>query len=133
MIELAAILIIEDNPTNRDLMVYLLQTFGHEPISCGTGEDGVAAALRDGPSLILCDLQLPGIDGYEVLRQLKGDHRLRRIPILAVTALAMVGDRDRALAAGFDGYIAKPIDPETFVQELARFLPAEASDPCRRY
>jgi len=119
----AKILLIEDNPTNLDLMVYLLQAFGHDPISCGTGEDGLAAASRDDPGLILCDLQLPGIDGYEVLRRLKSDGRLRQIPILAVTALAMVGDRDRALAAGFDGYIAKPIDPETFVQELNRFLP----------
>ncbi len=129
---MATILLIEDNPTNLDLMVYLLQAFGHRPISCGTGEDGLVAALRDDPSLILCDLQLPGIDGYEVLRRLKGDPRLQRIPILAVTALAMVGDRDRALAAGFDGYIPKPIDPETFVEELARFLPDGVSQQCQR-
>jgi CheY-like chemotaxis protein len=74
------------------------------------------------PELIICDIQLPKMDGYEVVRRLKADPKTRSIPIIAVTALAMVGDRDRIIAAGFDGYLAKPIDPETFVQEVVAFL-----------
>src|SRR5205807_9611902 len=74
------------------------------------------------PDLIVCDVQLPDMDGYEVARWLKSDPGLRTVPLVAVTALAMVGDRDRILAAGFDGYLAKPINPETFVRQMEVFL-----------
>lgn len=118
----AQILLIEDNAANLELMLYLLQAFGYHPHAATDGPEGVAAARRNPPDLIICDVQLPTIDGYEVARLLKSDPALRSIPIVAVTALAMVGDRDKVLAAGFDGYISKPIDPETFVGQMEGFL-----------
>src|SRR5689334_5635959 len=127
---MAKILIIEDNPTNMQLMVYLLQAFGHTPLEAITGELGLAMARHQPPDLILCDLQLPGMDGYEIARQVKADPKLAAVPLVAVTAYAMVGDRDKALAARFDGYIAKPITPETFVEEIEAFLlPDQHSGP----
>jgi CheY-like chemotaxis protein len=118
----ARILIIEDNPTNLELMTYLLMAFGHTVLTATDGEAGVAAAHREGPDLIVCDVHLPKLDGYGVAEQLKRHPALSAIPLVAVTALAMVGDRDKVLAAGFDGYLAKPIVPETFVQEVEAFL-----------
>jgi two-component system cell cycle response regulator len=118
----ARILVIEDNPTNLDLMTYLLTAFGHTPLTAHDGQAGLLAAQRERPDLIICDIQLPTLDGYEVARWLKSHSALRAIPLVAVTALAMVGDRDKVLAAGFDGYIAKPIDPQTFVGQVERFL-----------
>jgi two-component system cell cycle response regulator len=118
----ARILIIEDNPANLELMTYLLSAFGHSIRSAEDGQSGLKAARSERPDLILCDVQLPDMDGREVARWLKSDARLRTVPLLAVTALAMVGDRDRLLAAGFDGYLAKPIDPETFVGQIEVFL-----------
>jgi len=119
---MARILAIEDNPTNLELMAYLLRAFGYEVLEATDGEVGLAVARRERPDLIICDVQMPGVDGYEVARQLKSDPTLRMIPLLAITALAMVGDRDKVLAAGFDGYIAKPLTPQTFVQQVAAFL-----------
>lgn len=121
---MARILVIEDNAENLELMVYLLEAFGHTVITAVDGTSGLAAAPRERPEIVLCDLHLPGIDGYEVCRRLKADPGLRRIPLIAVTASAMAGDRARGLATGFDGYIAKPIDPERFVGEVEGFLPA---------
>src|SRR5213592_3146354 len=112
---MARILVIEDNPANLDLMVYLLQAFGHQPIQARDGLSGVEAARGGTADLILCDLQLPDIDGYEVARQIKSGSAGHAVPLVAVTAYAMVGDRNKVLAAGFDGYIPKPIIPETFV------------------
>jgi two-component system cell cycle response regulator len=119
------ILIIEDNPTNLDLMTYLLAAFGHTPLTAQDGEEGLEVARREVPDLIICDVQLPIMDGYEVAHWLKSHPQLHVIPLVAVTALAMVGDRDKMLTAGFDGYIAKPISPETFVGEVEKFLPGE--------
>lgn len=118
----ARILIIEDNAANLDLMTYLLAAFGHTPVTAQDGEEGLEVACREVPDLIICDVQLPKMDGYEVARWLKSHPSLRTIPLVAVTALAMVGDRDKMLAAGFDGYIAKPISPETFVGEVEGFF-----------
>ena len=118
----ARILIIEDNAANLELMTYLLQAFGHAPLTARRGEEGLALARRERPELIVCDIQLPGIDGYRVAAQIKADSELRATPLVAVTAFAMVGDRDKVLAAGFDGYIAKPIAPETFVAQVEAFL-----------
>lgn len=119
---MAKILVIEDNPTNLQLMVYLLQAFGYTPLEAADGGTGLDLVRREAPNLILCDIQLPTLDGYEVARQLKRHPALSKIPLVAVTALAMVGDRDRVLAAGFDGYISKPIAPETFVGQVEAFL-----------
>src|SRR5437879_6442035 len=118
------ILIIEDNKTNRELMVYLLNAFGYSTSEAVNGRTGVEIARKGHPQLVVCDIQVPELDGYGIIRELKTDETLREIPVVAVTALAMVGDRDRILAAGFDGYIPKPIAPETFVAELEKFLPA---------
>jgi CheY-like chemotaxis protein len=115
------ILVIEDNPTNLELMLYLLKAFGHTASAARDGEEGVAVAIATQPDLILCDIALPKLDGFGVARRLKADERMRHIPLVAVTASAMVGDRDKVLATGFDGYIAKPIAPETFVQDVERF------------
>jgi diguanylate cyclase (GGDEF)-like protein/PAS domain S-box-containing protein len=120
----ARILIIEDNPTNMELMVYLLTAFGYTPLMAIDGVSGVETARETLPDLIISDIHLPKLDGYGVVAALKQDPALRHIPVLAVTALAMVGDRERLLAAGFDGYLGKPIEPDTFVAELESFLPA---------
>ena len=116
------ILIIEDHPENLDLMKYLLTAFGYTTTEAENGLAGLETAARDTPELIICDIQLPEINGYEVAARLKQDVRTRAIPLIAITALAMVGDRERVLKAGFDGYISKPITPETFVADVERFL-----------
>jgi two-component system cell cycle response regulator len=103
-------------------MAYLLQAFGHTPLVARDGEEGLSMARRELPDLIICDVQMPRMDGYALAQQLKGAPETRAIPIIAVTALAMVGDSDRILAHGFDGYIAKPIVPETFVAQVENFL-----------
>jgi two-component system, cell cycle response regulator len=121
-VSMARILIIEDNPANLELMSYLLTAFGHTTLAATDGEQGLALARSEAPDLVVCDIQLPKLDGYEVVRQLKSNPELRAIPIVAVTAFAMVGDRDRVMQAGFDGYIAKPIVPETFVSQVETFL-----------
>jgi two-component system cell cycle response regulator len=121
----ARILVIEDNPANLELMRYVLGAFGHTVIAAIDGEEGIAAARREHPDLVVCDLQLPGIDGFEVVRRLNADPAFARVPLIAVTAYAMVGDRERVLAAGFDDYIAKPIEPQNFVDRIDGFLRSE--------
>jgi CheY-like chemotaxis protein len=121
----ARILIIEDNPANLELMRYLLRAHGHTVLSAEDGASGIEIARKECPELILCDVQLPKLDGYGVIRDLKGDPAYRHIPLIAITAFAMVGDRDRMLSAGFDGYMPKPITPETFVAEVEVFLGSE--------
>ena len=116
------ILVVEDNAANLDLMVYLLDAFGYIAIPARDGQEALRVTAREKPDLILCDVHLPKMDGYEVVRRLKSDPESRSIPTVAVTALAMVGDRDRVLRAGFDGYLSKPIDPETFVQQIDGFV-----------
>ncbi|KAB8042793.1 EAL domain-containing protein [Janthinobacterium aquaticum] len=127
----ARILIIEDNATNMELMVYLLRAFGYTPLAAYDGEEGVRMARSELPDLIICDVHLPKLDGYGVVAELKKDPALRNIPALAVTALAMVGDRERLLEAGFNGYIGKPIEPDLFVTELESFLPGAPSTPAK--
>ncbi|SRR5579871_6626031 len=117
-----ALLIIEDHADNLELMTYLLQAFGYSILAAADGPAGLDLAKTASLEMILCDIQLPGIDGFEVARRLKQDENLRAVPVVAITALAMVGDRERAMAAGFDGYIAKPINPETFVASVEAFL-----------
>lgn len=126
---MARILVVEDNPINLELMTYLLRAWGHETLSAVDGLAGLEVARRERPELIVCDIQMPVMDGYELARRLKADAELRTVPLLAVTALAMVGDRDRALEAGFDGHVAKPIEPASFMETLARFLPGAGAPP----
>ncbi len=121
----ARILIVEDNSANLELMTYLLSAFGHEPLASQDGVEALEALSRETPDLVVCDIQLPRMDGYEVLRHMRASEAWRGLPVVAVTALAMVGDRDRVLAAGFNGYIGKPINPETFVAQVDVFLPSK--------
>lgn len=123
------ILLVEDNPESLELMRYLLNAFGYQTLICADGRDGVVTARRERPDLVICDIEMPALDGYGVLRELKQDPALREILLVAVTALAMVGDREKVLAAGFDGYIAKPIDPMIFIRSIGDFL---AHAPARR-
>ncbi len=118
----ARILLIEDNPQNRYLVTFLLAARGHQVLTAETGPQGLAAAATARPDLILLDIQLPVMDGHAVARALKSDPALRSIPVIAVTSYAMVGDREACLEAGAEGYIEKPINPETFVAEIERFL-----------
>ena len=125
MIFKASILVVEDNPTNLELMVYLLNAFGYSPREACDGVECLEAVERERPDLILLDVHLPRMDGYETVCKIRSDPRLRSIPVLAVTALAMVGDKEKLLAAGSDGYLSKPIDPENFVSQMERFLGAD--------
>jgi two-component system cell cycle response regulator DivK len=116
------LLIIEDNPQNLYLMRFLLEKSGFVVIEARNGRDGIEMALRYKPRAILLDIQLPEMDGYAVSAELKKHGELAGVPIIAVTSYAMVGDRERILVAGATGYIEKPINPETFVAEIACYL-----------
>jgi CheY-like chemotaxis protein len=121
----ARILIIEDNPANLELVAYLLESAGYAVLVAANGLEGVAMAQREMPTLVLCDLQMPVLDGYGVLEQLRTDPIRRDLAVVALTAFSMRGDEDRVLTAGFNGYLSKPIDPETFVAQIEAFLPAD--------
>jgi two-component system cell cycle response regulator len=118
----ARILLIEDNGPNLELMSYLLRSQGHAPTGVTDAVDGVRAAQEGEYDLVVTDILMPGMDGYALLKRLRANPRLANTKVVAVTALAMVGDRERILSAGFDGYLAKPIEPETFVRDLEAFL-----------
>ena len=120
----ARILIIEDNPANLELARYLLHASGHTVDCASAGHTGIARARAAQPDLVLSDIGMPDIDGYEVLRRLRADPACRHIPIVALTAYSMPGDQARALSSGFNGYLSKPVDPETFVRQVEAFLPA---------
>ena len=121
------VLVIEDNPPNLELMLYLLKAFGLEAEGCPTALDGLAKAGAQAFDLVLCDIQLPDMNGVEVARKLK--QLDSAVPVVAVTALAMIGDQERLLASGFDGYIAKPLDPANFVPTVQSYLGAPARKP----
>jgi len=116
------LLIIEDNPENFYLMRYLLDKHGFEILGAQTGRAGIEMALQHRPQAILLDIQLPEMDGYMVATELRQHPELDNTPIIAVTSYAMVGDRERALAAGANGYIEKPINPESFVDDIVRYM-----------
>ena len=122
---MARILMIEDTAHNLELMTYLLAAAGHRVMSATTGTEGIELALEQVPDLIVLDLQLPDAAGYDVLSRLRSEAATRAVPMVAVTANAMVGDRDAALSAGFDGYLPKPIEPRTFCRDIDGFLPTE--------
>jgi CheY-like chemotaxis protein len=125
---MALVLVVEDQDENLDLMVYLLTAFGHETLVARDGAEGVAGAAQARPDLVVMDLQMPVMDGYEAAARLKADPGLAEIPLVAVTAYAMVGDQEQILRRGFDGYLTKPIDPEVFVSELERHLASRTPD-----
>ncbi len=116
------VLVIEDNEKNRYLISFLLKGAGYEVIEAETGETGIETALRERPDMILMDIQLPGIDGYETTRRIRASPGEPGVPIIALTSYAMTGDRDRALAAGCTGYVEKPINPDTILDEIRRYL-----------
>lgn len=118
------ILLIEDNEQNRYLATFLLEARGHQVLQAESGSIGIELAEKAVPHLILLDIQLPTMDGYSVARELRSNEALKHIPIVAVTSYAMAGDREKALAAGCNGYIEKPINPETFVAEIENILGA---------
>jgi two-component system, cell cycle response regulator DivK len=120
--ELSTILLVEDTIANRALVVKLLKAAGHEVIEAADAEAGLAEARAKRPDLVLMDISLPGMDGWEALRQLRADDRTRDLRIVALTAHAMSGTREEALAAGFDGYLSKPIDAVTFAETVSRFI-----------
>ena len=119
------LLIIEDNEQNLYLMRFLLEKSGFTIIGAEDGRKGIKMALSCKPLAILLDIQLPEMEGYAVAAELKKHQDLDKVPIIAVTSYAMVGDREQILAAGATGYIEKPIDPETFVDEIIRHLPQD--------
>ncbi len=127
----ARILLIEDNEQNRYLATFLLEEQGFVVIPAADGPVGLDLASRERFDLILLDIQLPLMDGHAVARALRANPALADVPIVAVTSYAMAGDRELAIGAGCDGYLEKPIDPETFVSDIARFLrhPRNDSEP----
>jgi two-component system cell cycle response regulator DivK len=118
----AHVLLIEDNEQNRYLATFLLEKRGYRVTAAFDGVSGIETAEAAPPDIVLLDIQLPGMDGYDVARALRRLDCMRGVPIVAVTSYAMPGDRERAIAAGCDGYIEKPIDPDTFVADIAHFL-----------
>ncbi|MES2944791.1 MAG: response regulator [Pseudomonadota bacterium] len=112
------ILLIEDNEQNSYLLTFLLEQHGYEVVAASDGFSGMEMARTLEPVMVLLDIQLPRMDGYAVARALRQMDALQSIPIVAVTSYAMVGDKEKCLAAGCNGYIEKPIDPETFVREI---------------
>ena len=119
------LLIIEDNEQNFYMMRFLLEKNGFAVIGAEEGKKGIEMARIHRPLAILLDIQLPGMDGYAVAAELKKYSELDKIPIIAVTSYAMVGDRENILAAGATGYIEKPINPETFVSEIMEYFPKD--------
>ncbi|MEX2584608.1 MAG: response regulator [Gemmatimonadota bacterium] len=116
---MARVLVIEDNPSNMTLATFLLESAGHAVLSATDAEAGLAIARVEQPDLILMDIQLPGMDGFEATTLLKADDATRAIPVIALTALAMKGDEERIRAAGCNGYIAKPLSYREFLATVA--------------
>jgi two-component system cell cycle response regulator DivK len=115
------ILVVEDNERNMRLFCDVLRASGYHTLEATTGESAVELALEHGPDLVLMDIQLPDIDGVEALARLRADERSASLPVLALTAQAMEGDRERFLGAGFDGYLSKPVDIAEFVATVRRY------------
>ena len=116
------ILVVEDNERNLKLLRDVLEYAGYDVRVARTAEDGIVLAVKEPPDLVLMDLQLPGIDGMEALHRLRENPRTADIPVVAVTAQAMKQDRERALAAGFNGYVEKPISVRAFTDQVRGFL-----------
>jgi len=118
----ARILVIEDNEQNLYLITFILEKNGYEVVQARDGQEGIDMAIQLHPAMIILDIQLPVMDGYEVARRLTGRAETKDIPIVAVTSYAMVGDREKTISAGCTGYIEKPIDPGNFIFEIEKYL-----------
>jgi CheY-like chemotaxis protein len=116
------ILVIEDNETNMYLISFILKENGYKVIEAGTGEVGVELAIKEKPDMILMDIQLPDIDGLEATRRIRESKADGKVPIVAITSYAMAGDKEKALVAGCNGYIEKPINLNTFIGEIEKYL-----------
>lgn len=116
------ILVIEDNEQNMYLVTFILEKHGYQVVQARDGREGIELAGRVQPAMVLLDIQLPEMDGYAVARELRSNQALAAVPIVAVTSYAMAGDRERILAAGCHGYIEKPINPETFMDDVEQYL-----------
>ena len=117
------ILVVEDHEENRRIVRDLLTSVGYEIIEAVTGEEGVTMAESQRPDLILMDIQLPGLDGYEATRRIKANPASRQIPIIAVTSYALSGDDVKALAAGCDAYVTKPFSPRALLAKIREYVP----------
>lgn len=122
----AHVLIIEDDLDNLEMVQFLLQRAGYATLTAQNGTEGLQLAQNQLPELILLDMTIPGLDGWKLAAALKADESTRRIPIIALTAHTLPGDRKRALDAGCDGYISKPLNVETFLEDVAAFLSRKA-------
>jgi two-component system cell cycle response regulator DivK len=118
------ILVVEDNKTNRELIHELLQVRGFQILEAADGEEALALAKSNKPGLALIDIQMPKLDGLQLVRLIRADSDLRDIPTIALTAYAMRGDREKAIEQGFDGYVTKPISFPLLLEEIERCLPA---------
>ena len=127
----AQILIVEDNPRNMKLATDVLDHHGYRTLQAVDAEQGLARARTEHPALILMDVQLPGMDGVAALERLRGDPETSGIPVVALTAFAMRSDRERFLAAGFDGYLEKPIDVASFPRQIEALLDGSANEAPR--
>ena len=123
----AKILLAEDNAANRYLASYLLEGAGYTVIHAQNGQEAIRLTLAERPDLVLMDIQMPEMDGYEAALRIRAEQELANIPIVAVTSYAMTSDRTKAMEMGFVGYIEKPIRPLTFAAEIARFLPGKTA------
>ena len=119
------ILVVEDTEDNRQIMRDLLSSAGYDLVEAQDGAEGVAMAKSQRPDLILMDIQLPVLDGYEATRRIKADPALSHIPVIAVTSYALSGDEAKTRAAGCDGYVAKPFSPRQLLQKVREYLPTE--------
>ncbi|MFA5262418.1 MAG: response regulator [Opitutaceae bacterium] len=124
----ANILCIEDNEQNLYLVRIIMEANGHVFYAADNGKKGIEMAISLHPDLILLDIQLPAMDGYAVARELRKHPEIANVPIIAVTSYAMIGDREKSLAAGCTDYIEKPINPDTFLQQVERHLPLQGKD-----
>lgn len=125
----ARILVVEDHPASLEMMDFLLRAMGYETLLAKDGPMALEIAAHTRPDLVVCDLQLPKMSGYEVAERFRADPAMREVPMIAVTAFSMPGDKEKVLAANFEGYYAKPIDPERFVSQMEQYLAPELRVP----
>lgn len=119
---MSKVLVVEDNPNNMKLITMVLKRNEYETIGAVTGEEGVEMAASENPDIILMDIQLPGIDGYETTRQIKELESMKDVPIIAITSYAMAGDRETVMDAGCSGYLEKPINPLTIMDKIEKIV-----------
>lgn len=121
-----SVLVIDDSELNLEIFSYLLGAFGYRVRTATSGRKRLEIAHKAVPDLIFCDILMPGMNGYQVVNEVRADPILAAVPVVAVTALAMIDDRNKIMQSGFDGYISKPIDPRTFVGEISTFFSERA-------